>query len=54
MTIRLGGEKVAGSTSPLTKGNEEERESNIWKWVGGSMSHPEKYNDWTIVPKVPY
>ena len=26
-TIRRGGEKVAGSTSPLTKGKEEERES---------------------------
>ena len=25
-TIRWGGEKVAGSTSPLTNGNEEERE----------------------------
>ena len=25
-TIRRGGEKVAGSTSPLTKGKEEERE----------------------------
>ena len=28
-TIRRGGEKVAGSTSPLTKGNEEERERYI-------------------------
>ena len=32
-TIRRGGEEVAGSTSPLTKGKEEERDTHTCKRI---------------------